>query len=257
MAGKLLKSCIRVKNRLIDGPNHTVNFFNHFLPYLRVLHSSALKKHFSPIFKLLLLNRLKKNGFCCFVFKKLSYIVYENMTQGNLNPKKQGRMPKSQTSRPNQNQQTIMEKLGFHKSKLYSLILAAVVLISMILPWITVKAAGGFGMGMSRSQGGFGSWGLLALAGIALVAAACFMGDKSKPFDELGKKLALGGFGAIAGGAVIYLIRILTIGGGKYGGFVKISPGIGLFLGLAAGAIGLLLLLGIVKVPKSIDDKVG
>jgi hypothetical protein len=146
-----------------------------------------------------------------------------------------------------------MEKLGFHKSKLYSLILAAVALISMILPWFSVKAAGGFGMGYGVSKNGFGSWGLLVLAGIALVAAACFMGDKAKAFDDMGKKLALGGFGAMAGGAVIYLIRILTAGGG---GYVKMSPGIGLFLGLAAGAIGLLLLLGIVKVPKSIDDKV-
>jgi hypothetical protein len=148
-----------------------------------------------------------------------------------------------------------MEKLGFHKSKLYSLILAAVALVSMILPWFSVKAAGGFG-GMGISKNGFGSWGLLVLAGIALVAAACFMGDKAKGFDDMGKKLALGGFGAMAGGALIYLIRVLTLGGGKYGNMVKVSPGIGLFLGLAAGAIGLLLLLGIVKVPKSIDDKV-
>ena len=149
-----------------------------------------------------------------------------------------------------------MEKLGFHKSKLYSLILAAVALISMLLPWFSVKAAGGFGMGYGASHNGFGSWGLVVLAGIALVAASCFMGDKSKPYDDMGKKLALGGFGAIAGGALIYLIRILTLGTGKYGGMVKTSPGLGLFLGLAAGAIGLLLLLGIVKVPKSIDDKV-
>jgi hypothetical protein len=145
-----------------------------------------------------------------------------------------------------------MENLGFHKSKLYSLILAAVALISMILPWFSVKAAGGFGGGYGISKNGFGSWGLLVLAGIALVAAACFMGDKAKGFDDMGKKLALGGFGAMVGGSVIYLIRILTVGGG----YVKMSPGIGLFLGLAAGAIGLLLLLGIVKVPKSIDDKV-
>ncbi len=145
-----------------------------------------------------------------------------------------------------------MENLGFHKSKLYSLILAGVALISLILPWFTVSA-GGFG-GISKN--GFGSWGLVALIGVGLVAAACFMGDKSKTFDDTGKKLALGGFGAIAGGAVIYLIRIISVGGGKYGGVVKASPGFGLFIGLAAGAIGLLLLLGMIKVPKSIDDKV-
>jgi len=145
-----------------------------------------------------------------------------------------------------------MENLGFHKSKLYSLILAGVALISLILPWITVSA-GGFG---GASKNGFGGWGLLALIGVGLVAAACFMGNKALGFDDMGKKLALGGFGAIAGGAVIYLIRILTYGGGKYGGIVKTSPGFGLFIGLAAGAIGLLLLLGMIKVPKSIDDKV-
>ena len=144
-----------------------------------------------------------------------------------------------------------MDNLGFHKSKLYSLILAGVALISLILPWFTVSA-GGFG-GVSKN--GFNSWGLLALIGVGLVAASCFMGDKSKDFDAMGKKLALGGFGGIAGGAVIYLIRILSVGSG-YGGMVKASPGFGLFIGLAAGAIGLLLLLGIIKVPKSIDDKV-
>jgi len=145
-----------------------------------------------------------------------------------------------------------MENLGFHKQKLYSLILAGLALISLLLPWITVSA-GGFG---GASKNGFGGWGLLALIGVGVVAAACFMGDKSKTFDEMGKKLALGGFGAIAGGGLIYLIRILTYGGGKYGGIVKTSPGFGLFIGLAAGVIGLLLLLGMVKVPKSIDDKI-
>ena len=145
-----------------------------------------------------------------------------------------------------------MENLGFHKSKLYSLILGGVALISMILPWFTVSA-GGFG-GISKN--GFNSWGLVTLIGVGLVAAACFMGDKSKTFDDMGRKLALAGFGAIAGGAVIYLIRILSVGGSKYGGMVKASPGFGLFIALAAGAIGLLLLLGIIKVPKSIDDKV-
>ena len=145
-----------------------------------------------------------------------------------------------------------MENLGFHKTKLYSLILAGVALISLLLPWISVSA-GGFGGG---SKNGFGGWGLLVLLGIGAVAAACFMGNKALTFDDMGKKLNLGGFGAIAGGAVIYLIRILTMGGSGYGGMIKVSPGLGLFLGLAAGAIGVLLALGKIKVPKSIDDKV-
>ncbi|MFN8291070.1 MAG: hypothetical protein U0U70_12505 [Chitinophagaceae bacterium] len=149
-----------------------------------------------------------------------------------------------------------MEQMKFHKQKLYSLILAGVVIISMLLPWFSVRAAGGFG-GFGVSKNGFGSWGLLALIGAGVVVAACFMGDKAKQFDDMGKKMALGGFGAVALGSVIYLIRILTVGGGRYGGMVKASPGIGLFLGLAAGAVGLLLLLGIVKTPKALDDKLG
>ncbi|HEX4875463.1 MAG TPA: hypothetical protein VFV31_02255 [Chitinophagaceae bacterium] len=143
---------------------------------------------------------------------------------------------------------------GLHKQKMYSLILAALALVSLILPWVSVKATGGFGIGASRN--GFGGWGLLVLIGVGAAIASCFMGDKTKEYDDMGKKIALGGFGAIAGGAVIYLIRIFTMGGGTYGGLVKVSPGFGLFIGLVAGALGLLLLLGLVKPPKSIDDKV-
>ncbi|MFM2337614.1 MAG: hypothetical protein RL115_807 [Bacteroidota bacterium] len=145
---------------------------------------------------------------------------------------------------------------GLHKSKMYSLILAGLALVSLILPWFSVKASGGFGFSVSKN--GFGSWGLLALIGAGVAIASCFMGDKTKGYDDMGKKLALGGFGAIAGGAVIYLIRILTVGnGGNFGVVsVKASPGIGLFIGLAAGALGLLILLGMVKPPKSIDDKI-
>lgn len=146
-----------------------------------------------------------------------------------------------------------MENLGLHKSKLYSLILAGVALISLFLPYVTVSA-GGYGVGASAN--GLKGWGLLVLLGVGVVAASCFMGNKAAAYDDQGKKLVLGGFGAIAGGAAIYLIRILTMGGGKYGGLVKVSPGIGLFIGLVVGVIGLLLALGKIKVPKSIDDKV-
>ena len=165
-------------------------------------------------------------------------------------------MPKSHMSRPNQNQLYNMSQnssnpvAGLHKSKMYSLILAGLALVSLLLPWITVSARG-FGVGYSHN--GFGGWGYFALLGVAAAIASCFMGDKTKAYDDMSKKVALGGFGAIAGGAVIYLIRIISVGG-AYG--IKPSPGFGLFIGLAAGAIGLLLLLGIIKPPKSIDEKV-
>lgn len=124
-------------------------------------------------------------------------------------------------------------------------------MISLIFPWVSAKVKG-FGA-VGASHNGFGSWGLLVLIGVGAAVASCFIGDKTQEYDANTKKIALGGFGAMAGGALIYLIRILTTGG-AYG--VKLSPGIGLFLGLIAGAVGLLLLLGMIKPPKSIDDKV-
>ena len=134
---------------------------------------------------------------------------------------------------------------GLHKSKMYSLIFAALTLISLFLPWISFK---GF-----YSHNGLGGWGYLVLLGVGAAIASCFVGDKTKAYEGLNKNLALGGFGAMVGGSAIFLVRILTAGSG-YG--IKLSPGLGLFIGLAASAVGLLLLLGIVKPPKSIDDKV-
>lgn len=133
---------------------------------------------------------------------------------------------------------------NLHKQRLYFLIIAGVALISLFLPWFTVSA-GGFG-GISRN--GLNSWGLLVLVGVGVVAAACFMGNKTMLLDDQGRKLAMGGFGLIAAGALIYLIRVMTVGG-SYG--VKASPGLGLFLGLIAGAVGLLLLFGVIKMPES------
>jgi hypothetical protein len=138
-----------------------------------------------------------------------------------------------------------MEQMNFHKQKLYSLIIAGVALVSLLLPWFTVRA-GGFG-GVSKN--GLGGWGLLALLGVIAVVVACFMGNKTQPFDDMYKKVAVGGFAAIAGGAVIYLIRILTVGGGAYGGYVKASPGFGLIIGLLAGLAGLGFLMGMIKIP--------
>src|SRR5688500_13300033 len=114
-----------------------------------------------------------------------------------------------------------MENL--HKQRLYSLIIAGVALIALFLPWLTVK---GYGIG---SRNGLNSWGLLVLIGVGIIAAASFMGNKNLGFDENGRKLALAGFGLIAGGALIYLIRVLTVAGGRY-----LSPGLGLFLALIA-----------------------
>src|ERR1044071_1511319 len=80
-----------------------------------------------------------------------------------------------------------------HKQRLYSLIIAGVALITLFLPWISFS----FGFG-SSSVNGLRSWGMLSLLGVALVAVACFMGNKEMPFDATFKNVATAGFGAIA-----------------------------------------------------------
>lgn len=140
-----------------------------------------------------------------------------------------------------------MEKLNLHKQRIYSLIIAAVALITLLLPWISVNI-----YGMSRSWNGLKGWGLLSLLGVGAVAAASFMGDKTKDYDATMKKVVLGGFGAIVLGALLFFLRKTAVTGGIPG----ISTGIGLWLCLAIGAVGVLFHMGIVKPPKSIDEKV-
>ncbi|HEY6503829.1 MAG TPA: hypothetical protein VIZ28_07645 [Chitinophagaceae bacterium] len=134
-----------------------------------------------------------------------------------------------------------MENLNFHKQKLYSLIIAGVALIAMILPWASFSL-GIFG---GDSVNGFRSWGILSLFGVIGVAIACLLGDKSKEFDETFKKVALGSFGAIALGALLFFFRINSYGGG-FGG---VGSGLGLWLCLVAGLAGLGWVSGLVKLP--------
>jgi hypothetical protein len=134
-----------------------------------------------------------------------------------------------------------MENLNFHKQKLYSLILAGVALVSLILPWATYSYAG-YGGG---SVNGLRGEGLITLLGVGAVAAAAFMGDKTKMFEGQTRMIALGGFGGIIAGALIAFISV----SGKGGGIVK--PGFGIYIAILAGVIGLLFLLGIIKLPEN------
>jgi hypothetical protein len=138
---------------------------------------------------------------------------------------------------------------GLHKQKMYSLILGAIGLVTLLLPWLSVKV-----FGMSRSWSGLSGkgWALLSLIGLIAVIATAFIGNKTAAYDETMKKVVLGGFGAMALGAVLFLLRKNSVTGGMPG----VNTGIGLWLCLAVGVLGVLLNLGIVKPPKSIDDKV-
>jgi hypothetical protein len=133
-----------------------------------------------------------------------------------------------------------MEQLNFHKQKLYALIIALVSFISLLLPWLSAPFGG--------SLNGFRGLGLLSLLGIVAVAALSFMGDKSKEYDSNSRKLVIGGFGAVAAGALLFLLtKNSSYGGGIFGSILK--PGIGLWLCIIAGLSGLALLSGFIKLP--------
>lgn len=124
---------------------------------------------------------------------------------------------------------------GLHKQKLYALILAAVGLIAMFLPWWNVSY-GGFG---GISINGMHELGLLAFAGFVGAGVVTFvMGDKTKAYDGQEKMIVAACFG---GAAAITLIQFL-----RQTRFVSF----GLFLALIAGALGALLVWGIVKMPE-------
>lgn len=126
-----------------------------------------------------------------------------------------------------------MEQVNLHKQKLYSLIIAGIAFIALFLPWIS--------LGFFGSANGLRSWGLLSLLGVVGVVAACLMGNKTLPFDDTFKKVALASFGAIALGALIFFIRLSSIGLG--------ATGFGIWLCLIAGVLGVLWVMGIVKLP--------
>lgn len=133
-----------------------------------------------------------------------------------------------------------MEQINLHKQKLYSLIIAGIALIAMMLPWLSFSVLGLPG----GSENGFRGWGILSLFGIFGVVGAVFLGNKTEPFDETFKKVALASFAAIALGAVIFFVRLNSSVLGDV-----VSSGIGLWICLAAGIFGVIWVLGKVKLP--------
>ncbi|HEX5652339.1 MAG TPA: hypothetical protein VFX58_04665 [Chitinophagaceae bacterium] len=126
-----------------------------------------------------------------------------------------------------------MESMNLNKQKMYSLIVAGVALVALLLPWVTVPFFG--------SLNGFRSWGILSFIGVVGVAIAVFMGNKSLAFDDTSRKIAMGSFAAIALGALIFVASSKGFG-----------SGVGLWLCLVSGLAGLAFILGFIKLP---DDK--
>jgi hypothetical protein len=150
------------------------------------------------------------------------------------------------------NQQQNQINLNLHPQRLIALAIAAAALIFMFLTW-SHNAAQGF---TGESGNGFGDFGLLTAAGILGVIIACFLGNKAMPFDKQTKMIALGAFAAIALGAIGHFIYRTTQGGksivspdgfNQYEVDIKASTGIGTWLALAAGLIGLAVVSGILN----------
>ena len=124
--------------------------------------------------------------------------------------------------------------MNFHKQKLYALILAGVGLLSLLLPWRSLPFLGSV-------TNGFSGVGIISLLGVIGVIVASFMGDKTKEYDQNSKMIAMGSFGALALGA---LFTLLT----KYHG-VSTNAGLGIWLAIIAGLVGLGWVTGIIKLP--------
>lgn len=128
-----------------------------------------------------------------------------------------------------------MENLGLHKQKLIAVIIAAVGAIAHLLPWWSVSL-GGFA---NYSINGLHKLGILSfIAFLAAGAIPFFLGNKAQPFSGQDKTATLGAFGAAAGAAIITLLANM-----KYLSF-------GIFLAIAAAVIGVLYIMGKVKMPE-------
>lgn len=153
-----------------------------------------------------------------------------------------------------------MQQINLHQRKLFALIEAALALVAMLLTWTNEK---NYLNGQTASQNGFNSWGYLTLIGIlGVIVVSILMGDKTKEYDKNGKNIAMGSFGLIALGAIIYFIALnsaekdvireqqqqlqqlgyqLQTGAESY----SASPGPGLWMALTAGIIGVAWVAGI------------
>jgi hypothetical protein len=135
-----------------------------------------------------------------------------------------------------------MSPLNFHKQKLYALIAAVVALVALLLPWITVNF-----LGYSTSANGLRGWGILSLLGVIGVFALTLMGDKLQDYNQPFRKYVAICFGAIAVGALLFLLRKGSMGGGIYGADI-VRTGIGLWICLLAGIAGAAFTFGLIKI---------
>jgi hypothetical protein len=130
-----------------------------------------------------------------------------------------------------------MENLNLHKQKLYALIIAAVGIVSCLLPWWHISF-GSYGFGGSVSVNGLHKLGIISFIGFLGAAVVPFvMGDKTKPFMGQERLAEAACFG---GSAVFTLITLLA--NMKFLSF-------GIFLALICGVVGFAFVWGLIKLP--------
>ena len=110
-----------------------------------------------------------------------------------------------------------------HKQRLMIVGAAALGLVSVFLPWISMSF---FGMNISLSGLNLNVWGGYVFLGLAIGAAAMALtqGDKSQELDADAKKKVMGMAGGAVGFMLYFILVKLTIG----------ATGIGAWLALLA-----------------------
>lgn len=94
-----------------------------------------------------------------------------------------------------------MDFATLNKQRKFTLIAAVVGVISIFLPWISVS-----GLGISMSENGFHSYGVMVLIGFIGAVILSIMGDQTKPLDKTMWFVAL-----IAGAiALIFTLLFMT-----------------------------------------------
>jgi heme A synthase len=147
------------------------------------------------------------------------------------------------------NQQQNQLNLNLHMQRIVTLIIGAVILIFLFLPWLKKTPPQGY---QTSSYMGFAIWGgIVCAVGVAGVIVTCLMGDRLQPFTKQIKVIAMVCFGII----VLFAIIVAIASSGtelqqdeNYQQVqVKKSAGIGAWLTLVAGVAGLLWVSGLLN----------
>lgn len=137
-----------------------------------------------------------------------------------------------------------MNNYNYHPLRWYASTIATLASFSLWFTWTKVNEFTIDGL-VERTKNGYNDWGFLTVVGIVGVFAAVFIGERTKPFDQNSKIIALASFGVIALGGIIALA---TSGTNAATGVVT-KTGPGPWIAILLAVVGLVLSSGIIKIP--------